>query len=173
LDLTHVFKATGSYDLPFGHFGGDHAYMRRILDGWNIAGILNAQSGQPFSITAGGRGTLNRSSSNRSQYNMANTIFTKAQLDDLIGFRMTPSGPYFIAASAIGPDGRGVAADGADPFAGQVFFNPAPGTTGTLQRNWFSGPSTWTLDTKVAKTTRVSERQSIELRLVASNVFNH
>jgi hypothetical protein len=54
-----------------------------------------------------------------------------------------------------------------------VFFNPAAGTTGTLQRNWFSGPSIWTLDTRISKTTRIGERQSIEMSLDASNVFNH
>ena len=126
LDLTHVFKATGSYDLPLGRLAVSRTPVGRIvLDGWNVAGIFNTQTGQPFSITAGGRGTLNRASG-RSQYNTANTTLNKAQLDNLIQFRMTAAGPYFIAASAIGPDGRGVAADGAEPFAGQVFFNPAP-----------------------------------------------
>lgn len=174
LDLTHVFKAIGSYDLPLNRLAGTHTRARRVaFDGWNVAGIFNAQSGQPFSITAGGRGTLNRAGGNRSQYNTANTTLNKSQLNDLIRFRMTSAGPYFIAPSAIGPDGRGAAADGAAPFAGQVFFNPAPGSVGTLQRDWFSGPSISTLDLKISKTTRISERQSLELRLTGSNIFNH
>jgi hypothetical protein len=172
MDLTHVFKATGSYDLPLDHASGSHSVVKRVLEGWNIAAVFNAQTGQPFSILSG-RGTLNRFSANRSINNTVNTTLNKAQLDDLIGFRMTPSGPYFVAASAIGPDGRGTAADGTAPFAGQVFFNPPAGTVGTIQRNWFSAPSIWTLDTKISKTTRIAETQSIELRLDASNVFNH
>jgi hypothetical protein len=55
-------------------------------------------------------------------------------------FRMTGIGPYFVAASAIGPDGRAVAPDGSAPFQGQVFFHPGPGTVGALQRRMFSGP---------------------------------
>ena len=40
-----------------------------------------------------------------------------------------------IAPSAINPaDGSGVNADGDPAFHGQVFFNPGPGTLGTLQR---------------------------------------
>jgi hypothetical protein len=170
-DLTHVFKATGSYQLPLDRLPSSHPIARQFLEGWNIAGIFNFQTGQPFSILSN-RGTLNRR--DRSDLkNTVNTTLNKSQLDDLIQFRMTDTGPYIIAASAIGPDGRGSAPDGAEPFAGQVFFNPAAGSSGTLQKNWFSAPAIWTLDAMIAKTTRISERQSIELRLVGSNVFNH
>jgi hypothetical protein len=173
LDLTHVFKATGSYDIPLGGLARNNPVARRILEGWNFAGCLNAQSGQPFSIYSG-RATLDRTRNLANNiFNTVNTTLNKSQLDDLIRFRMTAAGPYFIGASAIGPDGRGTAADGTAPFAGQVFFNPAAGTVGTLQRFWFSGPSIWTLDTKISKTTPIGERQSVELSLVASNVFNH
>jgi hypothetical protein len=86
---------------------------------------------------------------------------------------MTSTGPYIIAASAIGPDGRGVASDGSAPFTGQVFFNPTPGTTGTLQRRMFSGPSVSNLDLAVMKRTKISERQSLEIRAEASNALNH
>lgn len=53
---------------------------------------------------------------------------------------MTGAGPYFISASAIAPDGRGVSADGTAPFHGQAFANPAAGTIGALQRRVFYGP---------------------------------
>jgi len=172
MDLTHVVKASGSYDLPLERLPWSHPVAQRLMEGWNIAALFHAQSGEPLSITSA-RATLNRGSNSRSDNNTVNTTLNKSQLDDLIGFRMTNNGPYFIAASAIGPDGRGTAPDGAAPFPGQVFFNPAAGTTGTVQQSWFSGPSIWTLDTRISKSTRIGERQSIEVSLDASNVFNH
>jgi hypothetical protein len=95
------------------------------------------------------------------------------QLDELIGVRMTPQGPIYIAASALGPDGRAVAADGVAPFSGQVFSHPQAGTIGGLQRRMFSGPSTLDFDASIQKTTRLTERHSLEIRVEAFNVMNH
>ena len=86
---------------------------------------------------------------------------------------MTGDGPVFVNASAIGQDGRAVAADGAAPFTGQVFFNPTAGSVGGLQRRMFSGPWTFNLDAGLIKHTQITERQSIEFRAEATNVFNH
>jgi len=170
-DLTHVFKANAFYQLPIGP-GHKLNYkpLSRLLDGWNMSGIFTRESGSPFSIFST-RGTLNRAG--RSGNNTAVTTLNKDQLDSLLQFRQTGAGPYFVGASAIGPDGRAVAPDGAAPFAGQVFFQPGAGTLGTLQRNYFSGPWVWDLDAHVAKVTKITERQSIELRMEATNVFNH
>jgi TonB dependent receptor len=173
-DVTHVFKANSSYDLPFGEgrqWSTGNGVLRRVISGWNTAGILDIQSGAPFSITSGSRGTLNRG--NRSTNNTAYSALSNSQLRDMMGFRMTPTGPYFIAASAIGSDGRGVAADGAAPFAGQVFFNATAGTLGTIQRNYFSGPSIWSFDAKVSKTTKIRENHTLEIRLDSTNILNH
>ena len=86
---------------------------------------------------------------------------------------MTGNGPYFVSASAIGADGRGVAADGSAPFNGQVFFNPTAGTVGGLQQRMFSGPWDFNLDFGIQKVTHITERQSVELRMESSNIFNH
>ncbi|MEP6537042.1 MAG: hypothetical protein ABJF23_17050 [Bryobacteraceae bacterium] len=94
-------------------------------------------------------------------------------MDNLFQLRMTGDGPFFVNASAIGSDGRAVAADGTAPFNGQVFFNPDAGTIGGLQRRMFSGPWTFNLDAGVIKRTRITERQSIEFRAEATNVTNH
>jgi Carboxypeptidase regulatory-like domain len=170
-DITHVFKANGVYELPLGPGHRlNYSPLSRVLGGWNIAGIFTRESGAPFSVFST-RGTLNRAA--RSGVNTVNTSLNKSQLDQLFQFRMTGSSPYIVAASAIGPDGRAVAADGAAPFAGQVFFQPGAGTLGSLQRNYFSGPWVYDLDFHIAKVTHITERQTVELRMDASNVFNH
>jgi hypothetical protein len=86
---------------------------------------------------------------------------------------MTGNGPMFVSPGVIGPDGRGVASDGAAPFAGQVFSNPGPGEIGALQRRWFSGPWNMQFDAAVQKRIQISERHSLELRMEALNALNH
>src|SRR4029453_7091056 len=106
--------------------------------GWGFSGFLTLQSGPPVSVLSA-RGTLNRGG--RSLQNTVNTTLNGAQLDNVFGFFMTGSGPLTVNPPAINPaDGRGVAPDGSPAFSGQVFFNPAAGTVGTMQRRFFSGP---------------------------------
>lgn len=170
-DLRQVFKANFNYDLPFGngHMLNGH-HLNAILGGWTTAGIFTAQTGTPFSILSA-RGTLNRSA--RSTYNTVNTTLTGSQLQDLFQLRMTGNGPMYVAASAIGSDGRAVAPDGTAAFAGQVFYEPAAGTIGSLQRMDMTGPSVWNLDFNLKKEFKITERHKVELRADATNVFNH
>ena len=173
-DNTHVFKANGYWELPFGKnrfFHSSNAVVSKLIEGWNVAGIYTQQSGNAFGIYST-RGTLNRAA--RSTYNTMNTTLTKGQLDQFWSFRMTGNGPVMVPDSAKNPlDGSAVAADGSAPFTGQVFFMPGAGTIGALQRNYFSGPWVWNMDLKVGKTTHITERVSAELRMNAVNVFNH
>jgi hypothetical protein len=174
-DITHAFKTNAVYELPFGQ---DHRWnvsdggLSKLISGWRLSGFLTVQSGGPFSILSN-RGTVNRASRSTSA-NTANSTASFDQLRDIAKLRMSSTGPYIIAASAINPaDGRGVAADGSAPFAGQVFFNPTAGNTGTLQRRWFTGPTVSNLDLSLAKITKIGENQSIEIRAETSNALNH
>jgi hypothetical protein len=171
-DLTHAFKMNGVWDLPFGKgmkFDIANPILNQMFGGWSVSGFMTLQSGNPFSITAP-RGTLNRTA--RSANNTAFVLTGKAQLDDVLSFRMTPDGPYFVSASAIGPDGRGVAPDGRAPFDGQVFYNPAPGMIAGLQRNYFSGPRFYNTDLAILKTFPITEGQRLEFRSEWFNLTN-
>jgi hypothetical protein len=172
-DLTHMIKASGFYDLPFGK--GRLAHFRpldRVIGGWTLGAVMIWQSGAPFSITSG-YGTLNRAA--RSYYNTANTTLAGSALFNAVSFRMTGNGPMMVPASAVNPaDGTG-AVSGIDiaPYTGEIFFNPAAGTLGTLQRRMFDGPWTFDLDLNLLKKIRISDRQSVELRMMAINALNH
>jgi hypothetical protein len=77
-----------------------------------------------------------------------------------------------VAASAIGSDRRAVAPDGSAPFAGQAFFMPAVGSVGSLGCRIFDGP--WdTSDFGASKFIQITERNNIQLRMDARNIFNH
>src|SRR5581483_4668213 len=70
-------------------------------------------------------------------------------------------------------DGRGTTQEGSPLFAGQAFYNPGPGTVGSLQRRYFNNPSAFSMDSSIQKSTKITERQSIILALDAFNIFNH
>ncbi|MCU1262650.1 MAG: TonB-dependent receptor, partial [Bryobacterales bacterium] len=172
---THVFKANYIYELPFGtgkRFDLGRM-MNRILGGFSTSGIITWSSGSPFSFFSG-RATLNRAGGSRSANNTADSSLTAGQINNLLGLRFNGNGVYYIANSAINPDdGRGVAPDGSPAFTGQVFSNPTAGNVGTLSKDQFNGPGWFAFDAGVQKTTKVTERLSVELRAEAINVLNH
>ncbi|MGH9629019.1 MAG: hypothetical protein ACRD7E_11900, partial [Bryobacteraceae bacterium] len=150
-DLTHAIKANGVWQIPVGAGHElDWRPLRFLIGGWTVGGMMTWQSGMPFSVLSR-RATLNRGGL-RSNQNTANTNLTKSELDELFEFRMTGDGPFLVAESARSPrDGSAVAPDGADPFPGQAFFHPEPGTLGGLQRRMFSGPWVFNLDASLIK----------------------
>jgi hypothetical protein len=173
IDITNVFKANFSYNLPMGkgHLLSGGSVLNKIIGDWNIASIFTLQSGTPFSILSG-RGTLNRNSRS-SSLETADTADSLNQLQSLFQTRMTGNGPYYVAASALGSDGRAVAPDGTAAFAGQVFTEPAAGTIGTMQKADLNAPGVWDLDFKVAKDIVISESKSVQIRMDSTNFLNH
>jgi hypothetical protein len=79
---------------------------------------------------------------------------------------------FFINPNVINFDGRAVQPDGQPPFNGQVFFNPAPGRAGSLQRFILNGPVRYNLDMNIIKRTPINERVNTELRFEFFNTFN-
>ena len=172
-DLTHTFKFNHSIPLPIGtghRLASKNPVMRRVLDGWSLLGFGVIQTGSPVSILSA-RGTINRGA--RSGQNTVDTVATLPQLHQFSGLFMTGNGPYWIDPAHIGPDTRGVAADGAAPFAGQLFLNPQPGTQGSLQKRALDGPPFRSYNFSVVKAFQITERQSLELHADFFNVFNH
>src|SRR5439155_10755782 len=52
LDLPHMFKLTGTYDLPFGPKRKflTSGVVGQVLGNWNIAGFIYGQSGYPLGV---------------------------------------------------------------------------------------------------------------------------
>ncbi len=131
-DIPQAMKFNFVYHLPVGK---GHMMSFRPLDpvlsGWLISGLFYRQSGQAYSVCSG-LGTFNRNNAlATNQCNTVNTSLTQNQLNNLMQFHMTGTGPFLSAASVVGTDGRAAVA-GAAPFASQVFYIPGAGTIGTL-----------------------------------------
>lgn len=181
-DQTHNIKLNSVYELPFGNgrtfFGGANRVVNAIIGGWQISPILSISSGAPITFVDP-RGTYNRAG--RSGRQTALTSLTKDQLKDLIGVYKVepgnsqglPAGIYYINPSVINTTGRAAEGFGTTPFAGQVFFNNAPGQTSGLERAFINGPWYVNLDATLAKNFRIKESVKFQLRLEAFNAFNH
>ena len=171
-DLTHCLKANYVLPIPMGngHRLSGNRFVNRIIGDWTASGFFTYQSGSPFSIVSR-RGTLNRGGS-RATYNTVD-VLSGANLGSAVGFVMTGNGPYVVNPSAIAANGRGVAPDGAAPFSGQVFADPQPGTYGSLQRRFFTGPNLFEWDAQVAKSIPITERIKIDFQAAFFNITNH
>lgn len=171
-DITHVINGNMVWELPFGRGKRrSRPALDRWIGGWSLGGVLSWQTGAPLSIYSG-RGTLNRSA--RSGKNTADTALDLNRLQEVVRLRVTPDGPYIVDRGAINPrDNSGVAPDGEPSFDGQLFFHPAAGKLGALQRNLLSGPSAFSLDLALGKETTIGEGRSLKFGAKVANVLNH
>jgi hypothetical protein len=199
-DRTHTFNFNGLYELPFGRgkrWLSDSSVADRIFGGFQFSSIVNISSGVPIMFTDA-RGTLNRAA--RSNTQPATTSLSGDEVKDLLGVFKTPNGVFIINPKVLFavaqnpttgavinnfdvtqplPTGfvlssvRGASAPGTAPFAGQVFFPNAPGSTGNITRNIFNGPMYFNWDAGLLKNIRISETTRLQLRAEVFNVLNH
>jgi hypothetical protein len=178
--VTHDFRANGTFSLPFGPgqslFRNTSGWIARAIEGWQASFIINANTGQPANITA------------------INTLYGNAVPDIVGDFPVKPFsdlkwngdfGDYFNSrfdqvrdpqcdqiASEIRPYCTLQAVR--DAGTKQILLqNPKPGHRGTLGQRTLELPGAWAFDAAMAKSVRITESKSLQLRMDATNVFNH
>lgn len=163
-DVTHIFKANGVYELPFGkskRFLNSSGVIDKLLGGFEISPIFEVRSGRPISILST-RGTVNRAG--RSGRNTVITTLSIGDLQSKTGlFKDANGNPILFDPSLIGPDGR------ANP---QLFQNPSAGQFGAIQQTPVSGPGFFNMDVALIKRTAITERLKLEFRGELFNAFN-
>jgi hypothetical protein len=143
-DRTHNFSANFIYDIPvFRHSRG---LTKSALGGWEISGIITAESGLPINITDGGGNIVG--GGNRP--NVATISYSRAVLAGNQKIQ------YFDPA----------------PFSAPT-AQPAAGTWGTLGHNALRGPGRDNWNLSLFKTFTFSERRGFEFRLETFNTWNH
>jgi hypothetical protein len=115
-----------------------------VLNGWQLSSFLSFHTGQPFNITT----------------NVDTTGTGEGvQRVDLIG------NPYAGVS-------HGFSKGGVSWINASAFAAPAPGTYGTLPRNYVYGPGYSSVDFSVIKNTKITERVNAQLRMELFNLFN-
>lgn len=118
--------------------------LKLLSTGWTLSSLLSFHTGQPFNITT----------------NVDTTGTGEGvQRVDLIG------NPYAGVSHAFSASG----VQWVNPAA---FAAPAPGTYGTLSRNFLYGPGFGDVDFSVVKNTKITERVSTQFRIELFNLFN-
>jgi len=143
LDTTHNFSFWTVYNLPALHDAP--GFLRAAFGGWQTTGIWSWRSGLPINVTSGTDRSLSGVGLDRA---------------DIIG------DPYL---SSDRPRSQLLNAW----FNTAAFQQAAPGTFGTSPRNVLRAPGFFNLDWSVAKSFRISERFSTQLRGDFFNLLNN
>jgi Carboxypeptidase regulatory-like domain len=118
----------------------------RLGEGWQIGSVVTALTGRPWTA-------LLSSSADESGQDLV------YQRPDCSGVK-----PIYQFSDPNSPTITNVPA---------VFSIPAPNTIGTCGRNAFRGPGFRQWDFNLVKTTKLTERMSLQLRLEVFNLLNH
>ncbi|HVI08379.1 MAG TPA: TonB-dependent receptor [Candidatus Binatia bacterium] len=158
--------------LPFGQgrrWLNQTGVLSRIVSGWQISSIIEAQTGQPFTV-------------NRAGFQSNTTLDPGADRPDEIANPFTPgpvmSNPDPTCHSTISQGGR--AADAvhttASWFNACAFSDPnllGEFRFGTAPRNSVIGPSLVDVDFTLMRNFQFGERQSLQAQAQVFNIFNH
>jgi hypothetical protein len=149
-----VLQLTYSYALPFGTgellFPHSNDLANKLIKGWEISGVVNAQSGQPFSVTY--------------------TATTSTTYPGLVSGRANR-----VAGVSLYPAKKTLA----KWFNPTAFTAPtdangiAGGAYGTSGYDMLRGPKFQDWDMNLKKNTRWGEHYNVQLRADAFNIFNH
>jgi hypothetical protein len=161
-DVRQKLAVSANWTLPSPPAGA----LKALLGGWQLAGVMIAQSGIPFSVICSGR-------SFTPIRDAAGNIVGNSGCDynaDGFGYDR-PNVPTFgTSLSGLSNDDflNGI-------FRASDFPTPAPGQAGTLGRNTFRGPRYFNVDLALIKSIRVPwvvGAGDVQLRLEAFNAFN-
>lgn len=181
-DQTHTFNFNAIYQLPFGKgkmFMNKGGAWDMVFGGWELSGLGQWTSGTPISFVDS-RGTYNRAG--RSARQTPTSTLSNDQIQGLTGVFEQNGNIYWIDPSILlqvrNPT-TGVYSStasqgyGTTPFAGQVFFNNAPGRTGNIGRMLIDGPNYFNVNMALLKNIRFTETMRLQLRAEAFNVLNN
>ena len=189
LDRTHLITGNGTFSLPFGpnraFLSNAHPFVQRLVEDWQLSGIVNWRSGAPLNLTTGGSATTGRSSFNSGSEapmvvavlpkDTGKTVITSAPgvVTYFNGFKQPtdPDKDNVTTANSLQSSNSEFAIT--DAAGNLVLVNPRPGQLSNLAKGYLRGPSALGLDMNLSKRITISETKSVELRVDATNVLNH
>jgi hypothetical protein len=148
-DRRHVITGNYVYYLPW--FADQKGLAGHILGGWELSGIITAQSGVPL------------------------TIGTASTTNDFAGQGCRGPSPCAVRPDQIGDPNANAPHTFAKWFDTSVFVNPPAGQyrPGNSRRGTILGPGLWRVDFSVFKNIKITERVNTQFRAETFNLFNH
>jgi hypothetical protein len=169
-----VLQLNYSYALPFGHgqalFGNAGDLTNKIVRGWQISGITDIQTGQPFSVTYSAGGSPQGQVSGRANRNVGVPLYpsskNKTQWFNPAAFSAPPCYNSVETGSATVSCATVYA-------AGQAAKVTTYDTYGTSGYDMLRGPHFQDWDMSLQKNTSWHDHYNVQLRADAYNVANH
>ena len=188
-DQTNAFKASGTYELPFGQgraYLNHRGFISKLVEHWQVGGILTLTTGTPLTITATAASTFTYQANSQGGGGVPpNAAQVLGPLPSNIGsVTKTGNGVIFFPTLTQVKDpqvGNLTTQQGLQSSSvmyalahnGQVLIeNPTPGYLGNLGLDTVNGPSLFDLDLDMLKQTRIRERFLLEFRVDAISVTN-
>ena len=151
-DRRNVFIFNALYDLPFGPGGrwgsGWQGVSGTLAGGWQVATIIEAMSGLPFTVTLG-------------------------SFDNAETFSADPADRPNLKPGVNPCSSEWTYGNPSLWFNPAIFTLPPPGQYGNAGRNIMCGPSFVNFDLSFLKMTKLTERFSLQFRAEIYNLFNH
>jgi hypothetical protein len=157
-DHTHNFKLAYVYDLPFGSgkkWASSNNVVNNIVGGWKFNGVFTAFTGSPLAI--------GQDSNTLATFDTNQVPNHVAPVQYLGGANNAAGFPQWFNANAFAPN------------TADCTVSPCSAASiGNIDRtqSWLRGPGLWQLDTSLARTFKITERFSFEIRGEAENLFN-
>lgn len=169
-----VLQLNYSYALPFGRghslFGGAGDLTNKLIGGWQISGITNAQTGQPFSVSYSAPGSPVGQVGGRANRVPGVPLYpAKKTLAE-----------WFNPAAFTAPPCYNSVETGSSTVNCQAVYNagvtagvPTYASYGNSGYDMLRGPRFQDWDMSLQKNIPWRERYNVQLRADSFNVFNH
>ncbi len=168
-DARNRFVFNYVWDLPVPKFDG---FKGKLLDGWEVSGILSFQSGFPVRITSQDDVELLDTTFDFEAPGQPNLVSTFKKVNPRSTVCAPFTGPLAQAVDPTAPACQPVSGYAFDPNS---FTNATvtPGTIGNAPRSICCGPGINNWDMSFSKQTRFGERWQMEFRADVFNIWNH
>ena len=149
-NVTQAFRFNTAYTLPF--------HGNRLVEGWQLTGIVAASTGLPFNVADGVDQSNQINGVPRPDYAPNNPAVVNATTGATI-YPACNNNPYVRTVG--------------------MWFNPncfnleAFGTLGNFSREGLYGPGLVNADMGILKTTKIRENVNLQFRAELFNIFNH
>jgi len=178
-DIRHAAKLNWIYELPFGArkpflSSVQNAFLRKALEGWEVASVTRLQSGSPELLT-GGRPTFNQADAGVTLHNL-----TARELQQMVRIRKVTAADrrgvvYFLPQDLVNNTLAAFEQGGKtlrDMDRTKPYIGP-PATPGQLgSRTFLYGPWQQKWDFSLIKKTYLGEGRDVEFRAQFLNAFN-
>ena len=194
----HDFRTNGTLELPIGPnkllFANSTGWVARVLERWQLGFIYNISSGAPRNFLTGNnmlyanarpnivgpwnnpKGDVKWDGQNGSFFRDTYTTYTDPQCAGVTtadGLQANCSLKGLAIVTPSTTPGAVLLNSATGTYGIPLLENPKPGTQGNLGSTTMATFPRWRLDGNLSKTFQIRESVSAQLRVDATNIFNH